>query len=89
MYKNVLFVELVNDNISVSILVLMDLCIKTEETVLRSVSARVVSILVLMDLCIKTFHRSVLGYKICSVSILVLMDLCIKTQILIVLKWLI
>jgi len=41
----------------VSILVLMDLCIKTEETVLRSVSARVVSILVLMDLCIKTIHR--------------------------------
>ena len=40
---------------AVSILVLMDLCIKTEKSGYYNVVSALVSILVLMDLCIKTF----------------------------------
>jgi len=57
MYKNM------NEKVSsftvknVSILVLMDLCIKTGMNDMKMKLAEAVSILVLMDLCIKTFCR--------------------------------
>ena len=65
----------------VSILVLMDLCIKTLLT--RGLFLRFsVSILVLMDLCIKTISSMKFFPHQAIVSILVLMDLCIKTIVL-------
>ena len=63
----------------VSILVLMDLCIKT--SVSKTVAATLVSILVLMDLCKNTDLENGVASMNHFVSILVLMDLCIKTCI--------
>ncbi len=54
MYKNISATSYIPLEFSVSILVLMDLCIKTKGCLLCSISIGVVSILVLMDLCIKT-----------------------------------
>ena len=54
MYKNNIPAITKNIPILVSILVLMDLCIKTPSLFHSSVLQRKVSILVLMDLCIKT-----------------------------------
>ncbi len=63
----------------VSILVLMELCIKT--ACIHRVASRMllVSILVLMELCIKTCVCGIFRWR-CIVSILVLMELCIKTD---------
>jgi len=64
----------------VSILVLMDLCIKTIKAISGILKKSLVSILVLMDLCIKTKNRPRVNSDTGKVSILVLMDLCIKTR---------
>ena len=64
----------------VSILVLMDLCIKTLFVYWTAFVKIAVSILVLMDLCIKTQFLDECGIAMRFVSILVLMDLCIKTD---------
>jgi len=79
MYKNQKY-NIFRDFYSfVSILVLMDLCIKTGLSLYLKSFFLLVSILVLMDLCIKTFPASsTIAETI--VSILVLMDLCIKTM---------
>ncbi len=54
MYKNPPLSHLVLQCLYVSILVLMDLCIKTRLSGAESLKLLFVSILVLMDLCIKT-----------------------------------
>jgi len=66
---------------TVSILVLMDLCIKTIGNFFLKLKKVYVSILVLMDLCIKTKCIRLYFMIILHVSILVLMDLCIKTRL--------
>ena len=58
MYKNPIFLLTKLIIIQVSILVLMDLCIKTARAGLQPIS-EAVSILVLMDLCIKTMAEIV------------------------------
>ena len=54
MYKNFIFLRTPIGLLMVSILVLMDLCIKTVEPISEHFLPFYVSILVLMDLCIKT-----------------------------------
>ncbi len=55
MYKNTRYFFLFRPTLLVSILVLMDLCIKTMSYLKHQRLIYHVSILVLMDLCIKTF----------------------------------
>jgi len=54
MYKNIIAMLITIPCIAVSILVLMDLCIKTTMQIWLGKNYLGVSILVLMDLCIKT-----------------------------------
>ncbi len=79
MYKNIFRIRRSLTQTHVSILVLMDLCIKTVGTIIFRFRNGHVSILVLMDLCIKTNTKKLMGGRLIGVSILVLMDLCIKT----------
>ncbi len=58
MYKNNRSGRYYREQRKVSILVLMDLCIKTVLTAIPVTEKSSVSILVLMDLCIKTFALS-------------------------------
>ncbi len=78
MYKNYAVIDFPKDLENVSILVLMELCIKTD-LLFRRKNDQKVSILVLMELCIKTHLFLLRAYLLKMVSILVLMELCIKT----------
>ena len=78
MYKNTIFLTLLSMLTIVSILVLLDLCIKTRLHRELSPCSFFVSILVLLDLCIKTYCVETRKTSR-NVSILVLLDLCIKT----------
>ena len=81
MYKNIILDITQRVGPNVSILVLMDLCIKTYRQNNYMGYLVKVSILVLMDLCIKTWNNSLNPpFAKSVVSILVLMDLCIKTR---------
>ena len=80
MYKNIIAMLITIPCIAVSILVLMELCIKTNKIKENKNENRLVSILVLMELCIKTFLLMPVLIIINIVSILVLMELCIKTS---------
>ncbi len=79
MYKNKSRSSMLTNLIRVSILVLMELCIKTTLGNAPFRKLLFVSILVLMELCIKTEEISDELHSKILVSILVLMELCIKT----------
>jgi len=79
MYKNFVIIIAISDYFIVSILVLMELCIKTKTAGIVRYCLHCVSILVLMELCIKTVLFDEYQTQINMVSILVLMELCIKT----------
>ena len=79
MYKNIASFAKFLIVQQVSILVLMDLCIKTFSLLQALLLDHLVSILVLMELCIKTGLLRDSALMIHPVSILVLMELCIKT----------
>jgi len=87
MYKNLHWSPLVCQTPLVSILVLLDLCIKTNRTYQIDREILPVSILVLLDLCIKTITIIFIINIIQSVSILVLLDLCIKTRVRLFIYW--
>jgi len=78
MYKNTYIKDSFASVLEVSILVLMELCIKTIHAMISKMKQEV-SILVLMELCIKTEVIDLSDYVSVGVSILVLMELCIKT----------
>ena len=58
MYKNFDFLLDKSGKSVVSILVLMELCIKTDELAINTIFSIIVSILVLMELCIKTLFQA-------------------------------
>jgi len=60
MYKNLIYYNNSMITLSVSILVLMDLCIKTLKKITKTEQINQVSILVLMDLCIKTAEVNII-----------------------------